>query len=296
MTDTLPPRILLATDGSDDAALAARAATDLVKITGSELHVIHAWRIPEMVSAVNLPVEHFERDARRVLDKEVESARSKGVEVAEAHLIRDHPVDAILDLAEELEAVLIVLGSRGVGPVDRLVMGSVSEGVVHHARFPVLIMRGGDRAWPPERIVFADDGSEDARRAGDLAATIGRLFGARGILVRAYPKSPEVDSGWRQPEPQVIDEALSHEEQALEERARGLRRVLGDRLAVRTEDGHASTAILRILEEGAEEESTLVAVGSRGLGTVRRLMLGSVSTEVLRAARGPVLVYAHPHA
>lgn len=41
------------------------------------------------------------------------------MEVAEAHLSRDHPVDAILDLAEELEAVLIVLSSRGVGPVDR---------------------------------------------------------------------------------------------------------------------------------------------------------------------------------
>lgn len=267
----------------------------MAKGAGSELHVVHAWRMPEMVAAVNVPVESFERGARELLDNEVDSARSEGAEVVNAYLRRDHPVDAILDLAEELEVGMIVMGSRGRAPLERLVMGSVSEGVVHHARCPVLVMRGGDRAWPPKRIVFADDGSEDARKAGDLAASIGSLLGARGILVRAYPKTPEMGSGWREPDSQVMEEELSHTEEALEERAKGLRRILGDHLAVRTQEGHATSAILRILEEEADEEGTLVVVGSRGLGTVRRMVLGSVSTKVLRTARGPVLVYAHPH-
>ena len=96
-------------------------------------------------------------------------------------------------LAEEIDADLIVVGSRGLGPIKRFALGSVSEGVVHHATCPVLVTRGGKEAWPPARILIGDDGSEAARRAGTLASEIGGLFGARGLLVHAYPELPEID-------------------------------------------------------------------------------------------------------
>jgi nucleotide-binding universal stress UspA family protein len=82
---------------------------------------------------------------------------------------------------------LVVIGSRGLGPIKRLVVGSVSEGIVHLAPYPTLVVRGGARAWPPSRLVVGDDGSEESRMAGQLAASIGRLFGARALLVRVYP-------------------------------------------------------------------------------------------------------------
>ena len=101
----------------------------------------------------------YEREARRLLESQVREIEAPCVS-AEPRLLHGPPVEAILDLCEELEPGLVVLGSRGRGPVGRLLSGSVAEGVVHHARFPVLVARGG--AWPPERVVVGDDGSEDA--------------------------------------------------------------------------------------------------------------------------------------
>ena len=99
-----PTKILLATDGSENASQAAEAAVDLARRSGSELHVVHVWHV---------------------------------------------------------------------------LLGSHSEGIVHHSHRPVLVVRHGENVWPPARIVASDDFSEDARKAAELAASIGKLFGAR---------------------------------------------------------------------------------------------------------------------
>ena len=178
-------KILLAADGSEDAALASKAAADLSAKTGAELHVVHAWHLPAMVEPAPLPFELYEEDARKILAEELGRAAEHGAKTVEGHLKRDHPVDAILGLGDELRVDLIVVGSRGRGPVLRIALGSVSEGVAYRAARPVLVARGGAGAWPPRRIVIGDDGSDGARRAGELAAEIGHLFGATTTLVRA---------------------------------------------------------------------------------------------------------------
>jgi nucleotide-binding universal stress UspA family protein len=274
----LPERILLATDGSGDARLAARAAADLSGRAGAELHVLHAWQaVPHPV----IDLDSYETAARRLLQQEGESIARAGAEVAGAHLVMAPPVDAILDLAEEVEAGLIVVGSRGRGPLGRLILGSVSEGVMHHATRPVLVLRGGDDAWPPRRIVVGDDGSEAAKKAAELALGIGVLYGARGILVRCYPELPEADPVGRALDPRVVDDAMSRAGRDLHERAEALEGRPRIEIA-------AGDPALALLDEGGP--GALIAVGSRGLGLARRLRLGSVSTKVLRAAAGPVLV------
>lgn len=286
----LPEKILLATDGSEDAKLAARAAADLSDKTGAELHVIHAWQyVPHPV----LDSEHYKEEAGRLLKVQTELVTSAGATVTEAHLTMASPVDAILDLSKEIGADLIVVGSRGHGPIGRLLLGSVSEGVVHHATRPVLVLRGGQDSWPPERVVIGDDGSEAAQKAGEMAASIGDLFGARGVLVRAYPKLPETDLVGRALDPRVVDDALHRAEQELHERAEELDRLVGRRPRMEIAAGDAAVALLDKAREG-DEARALIAVGSRGLGLARRLRLGSVSTKVLRAAGGPVLVYPQP--
>src|SRR3712207_860131 len=116
----LPEKILLATDGSEDAKLAARAAADLSYKTGAGLHVIHAWQyVPHPV----LDSEHYKEEAGRLLKEQTELIAEAGATVTEAHLTMAPPVDAILDLGEEIGADLIVLGSRGHGPIGRLLVG-----------------------------------------------------------------------------------------------------------------------------------------------------------------------------
>lgn len=88
--------------------------------------------------------------------------------VAEARLMMGSPVDQILTASEEIGAGLLIVGRRGLGGVKRLLMGSVSEGVVHHTRCPVLVPRCEDEAWPPSRLIMADDSSDDVGKSAGL--------------------------------------------------------------------------------------------------------------------------------
>lgn len=291
----LPRKILLATDGSEDAVMAAQITADIAAMADSEVHIIHIleplprYAYPGVTSEIYSLVHNKRRRwAKELLAGEIERARNEGANVVEG-LLREGPiVDEILDASNELRVGLIVMGSRGLGRVKALFLGSVSEGVAHHAQHPLLVARGGQKAWPPKRLVIGDDDSEMARQAGELAAQIAKPFGASGKLVRAYPELPEIDLEGRVSDPRLVDDALRRAERDLEEQAKTLEHTLGKRPRVRIAVGDPAA---RILEVASEESSTLIAVGSRGLGPIRRLRLGSVSTKVLRAAKGPVLLY-----
>lgn len=174
-------------------------------------------------------------------------------------------------------------------------MGSVSEGVVRHARCPVLVMRGGEAAWPPKRVVLGDDDSEEARRAVELGATIGGLYGAKGLLVQVYPSLMEVDVEGGEITARMLDDEgwFKTRERELGDRAREIEAPLGSRPKLRVSSGDPTVCLLSAAEEEDAPERALIAVGSRGLGEVRRTTLGNVSTKVLHASRGPVLVCPH---
>jgi nucleotide-binding universal stress UspA family protein len=152
-----PTTILLATDGSQEAELAGRTATDLAQKTGSELHVVHVFGIapigpPVYPEATDLQGVEFEAEteerqrtseqqARKTLEAEVEKIRSAGGDVAQAHLREGRVAPEIVALAEDIGAGLIVIGSRGRGGIRRALMGSASDAVVRHAHCPVLVVR-----------------------------------------------------------------------------------------------------------------------------------------------------------
>jgi nucleotide-binding universal stress UspA family protein len=288
----LPNRILLATDGSEDAARAARVAADLAERADAELHVVHAWQadLPEAyaVTVPNASVWWYGQQAGKSLDRQVEQIGRAGGAVAEGHLLRGEPVEKITELAENLDVDLVVVGSRSLGTVRRLATGSVSEGVVRDASRPVLVVRGGEAAWPPARVVVGEDFSEDSEAAARLAASIGRLYAARTILVHALPL---LDLGSEVPVLSVfwINRQVRNARRTLELLAREIEAEVGQTPESRVAIGAAASCILEAATEGAEP--TLVAVGSRGLGVLERFRVGSVSARVMREAEGPVLVY-----
>jgi nucleotide-binding universal stress UspA family protein len=146
-----PTKILLATDGSREANLAARTAVDLADKTGSELHVAFILRAqdtseynPMGFNTEKAPEEEIKQMGQRLLNEQVRRVEEAGGTVAGAHFRMARPDQGILAVGEDIGTELIVLGSRGIGGVRRALMGSVSDSVVRHAHCPVLVVRKED--------------------------------------------------------------------------------------------------------------------------------------------------------
>jgi nucleotide-binding universal stress UspA family protein len=137
-----PTNILLATDGSREAELAAITAADLANATNSELHVLHVGELlPTVLAQTEVEPAQLEREARQLLDEQVRRVEEAGGTVKGAHLRLGRADEEIVDLAQSMDVGLIVMGSRGRGRLRRALVGSVSESVVRHAHCPVTIVR-----------------------------------------------------------------------------------------------------------------------------------------------------------
>jgi nucleotide-binding universal stress UspA family protein len=137
-----PTKILLATDGSREAELAATTASDLANATNSELHIVHVGELlPTLLAQTEVEPAQLEREARERLDEQVRRVEEAGGTIKEAHLRLGRADEEIVDLAQSLGVGLIVMGSRGHGRIRRALMGSVSDSVVRHAPCPVTIVR-----------------------------------------------------------------------------------------------------------------------------------------------------------
>jgi nucleotide-binding universal stress UspA family protein len=139
-----PTTILLATDGSREAELARTTAIDLAESTNSELHVVTVARgYPSYDVRNPSVVERLREQAEDILNEQAAKIEQEGGTVAEKHLriAERYRAQQIVQVAEDISAGLIVMGSRGLGGVRRALMGSVSDSVVRHAHCPVLVVR-----------------------------------------------------------------------------------------------------------------------------------------------------------
>ena len=138
--------IVVGTDGSDGAVVAVREAIDLAKSLGARLHVVSAYQPlsgvrvagadPERAGAAVSPT--IQVDA--VLEQAAGTAHAMGLE-ADCYARRGNPAAAILDVAAEQRAALIVVGSKGMHGTGRFLLGSVPDKISHHAPCSVLIVR-----------------------------------------------------------------------------------------------------------------------------------------------------------
>ena len=146
-----PAKILLATDASKDAEKAALIASDIANSTGSELHVLHVGNTKDFhvspgaeqsFSPRTVSLGEVREKAEKTLEDAVKQVEEAGGTVAQSHLRLGDPDDEILRFCDEQGGFgLIVMGSRGLTRIKRVVMGSVSESVVRHAHCPVLVAR-----------------------------------------------------------------------------------------------------------------------------------------------------------
>jgi nucleotide-binding universal stress UspA family protein len=137
--------ILVATDGSPTAKEALRRAIELARLYDAPLLVLTVWNVTLMPFRTAfvpvIPDLHSvaEEECGKVLAVADEAARKAGVHVR-TMLRRGYPSEEICTVARERDAQLIVLGSHGWGAVRRMIFGSVSTAVLHHADRPVLVV------------------------------------------------------------------------------------------------------------------------------------------------------------
>ncbi|MBI2529075.1 MAG: universal stress protein [Candidatus Rokubacteria bacterium] len=285
-------QVVVATDGSPQGQAAVATAAGFPWPTGARARVVIArgavaWgKMPGgLLAALGANLGRIAADARRTLARRLRRA--------EAVVLPVDPVEAIISQARRLQAGAIVVGSRGHGALGRLVLGSVSRGVVRRARCPVLVVKG--RARGAGRAVIGVDGSAGARRAVDFVC--GLLPPPRGRVTLVSVLEP-----MRAPSlgllPAPVRSALRGEVAAVHlERLRRSRKDLDEAAARLQAAGWKTETWVRtgvpapeLLRAAKAARADFVAVGARGVGGVERLLLGSVAESVLNDASVPVLV------
>ena len=283
-------KILLCSDGSDHALQAARVACEIATRFHSGLTLLSVFNPASVLGAFAMapeaaPSEEIVRAIGEDLHAGIQKSTGSLPDAAKVayRFQREtgHPVEAIIAAAAAVNADLIVLGSRGLSEWKALLMGSVSDGVLHHAACPVLIVRGAETSVA--KILLACDGSAGAFLATRAAGELSSKFGAPLTIVNVVePLGPLANFVHDDPE-SVLHNAC----EIAGTRVRGMALQADCAYSFHQEVGHPAETIVRIATEGAYP---LVVVGSRGMGVLKALALGSISNRIAHHAPCSVLV------
>jgi nucleotide-binding universal stress UspA family protein len=257
--------ILVGTDGSESAGVAVGAAAGLAARTGAELLVAsaHPGARARATAVIGPPEAYRGEDRARAI---VEDERGRHGGVALRAIVREgHPADVLLDLAEEEQVDLVVVGNRGMGGARRFLVGSVPNNVSHHAPCHVLIVASiGETARPAAggfgRILVGTDGSASANRAVRLAGDLARTVEGSLVLVHVG-KDVRVLEGADVPQDVPVDREI------------------------------VSGSVAEALLEAAERHGAdLIVVGNKGMSGPRRFLVGSVPNTISHEADRSVLI------
>ncbi len=277
-------RLLVGFDGSDGG----RDALELARVIAvpAEASILVVAVIPYGP----LPVDYGELEGDAAVDAEplFEEARGhlEGLEVETRGFGGDSPARVMTDLAEEGDIDLIVVGSPHRGAIGRALIGSVAESLLHGAPCAAVVAPHGyaaERHDPFHRIAVAYDGTPEAKAALHRAEAVARQTNAtiQILTVVAPPVAMPGVAGYTPIDPPEPDRILTEAVKSVDS---GLA-ATGRRL-----DGPPAPTLAEACEDGAD----LLVAGSRRYGPVMRVLLGSVSTQLVREAPCPVLVVPRP--
>lgn len=289
--------VLVATDFSEPAAVGVEWAARVARDRGARLHVVHVVSPPMPVADFTTPPLTPDRGlhdaARGRLDELLAEPRFAGLE-AHAVLRDGTPSIAVLDVAEEVGAGLIVVGTRGLTGFRHLLLGSTAERIVQRAAVPVLSVHPGDRRpeGGPRTVLVPTDFSADAEAALAAASASLRLRQGetRVILLHVYHVPAEYSTyGPSAALYRMGEEMETRLLDRLEELAEPLRHRLGE--GSRTVEVAAVPGIPAevIVRQAAERGVDLIAMGTHGRSGVVHLLLGSTADRVVQHAACPVL-------
>lgn len=295
-------RILLALDGSEGAATAVALVRALPWSTDTAIEAVRV--VEPMASVFGTPGVVFDGPidavldlpaARRELEAEVAGLPRDGLIVTTRVLV-GRPATVLVAHAREASVDLVVIGSRGRGPIASMVLGSVSAEVAVDAPCPVLVAR----RTGVRRVLVAVDGTPEADRVIDEVIAASYLRSTHVQVISVAPPSipgPGVLMGGGFGLPiAAYEEAVEAARRDLEQRAAAA----ADRLAAGGLDAswcvpHGDAAVT-IIDHATRGEADLIVVGRHDRSDLRRLLLGSVARNVLLHAHSSVLVLHEPHA
>jgi nucleotide-binding universal stress UspA family protein len=290
-------RIILAVDGSPSSEQARDLVAALAWPRGTSITVVTAFDIPtawmtESAAMAGDWLARIEDETRRAAEASLVDAAApldgKGWTV-DRRVVRGRAAGAILALAQDVGADLIVLGSRGHGTIASMVLGSVSAEIAEQARCSVLVARGPTVS----RLLVATDGSECA---GIIPTVIGQWDVFRGMPAIALSVAP-VDSpafGLMVRLYTLGAMSLEAEQQELRDRfrqyAKDTAKELSSHGVTARAESRSGDAADEIIRAAVDADADLIVTGSRCLHGLDRWLLGSVARNVLTHTRSSVLI------
>lgn len=287
MTTRPLKQILVAMDFSPTAERAFRWALAIAKAHDATVLVVHAIE-PDVEFASEEGRQKYEKTLEKRAVKLMQEAEDGGVDT-QFGLADGQPWEVMSQLAEEHEVDLIVIGSRGLNPFDRILLGSVADRVIRHASTPVLTIHPDDE--PPASMASVLAATDFTPEADHAVMESARLLapGGKGTLYLLHVNMPpivfaEVDI----PTTLVYQDAESEKlaKKRLADAKKRYEKSLGVKVETRLATGYAAEAILR---EAGLIKPSIIALGTHRRGWLDRMLLGSIAERVVHHADRPVL-------
>jgi len=289
-------KIVIGLDGSPHSLVGRDLVASLSWPAGTTVQLVGAYQLPvDWSGGLGSTASWMGELHDAIRDGLTEQLRAAADPLVTAGLTVEQAVrlgraaDVLLDAARDLEADLVVVGSRGLGGLKAMLIGSVAGEVAEHATCPVIVAR----TPRIERLLVATDGSPAAEQIPEQLDGLGIFTGLQtDVVAVAVPDSPafELLVGIYT----LGDDRLEQERAALAAKAETDAQGMATRLTAigipaepHSRRGDPATEIVAHAEEIAAD---LIAVGSRGLSGLDRLLLGSVARNVLTQAEASVLV------